>query len=109
MSLASLEDVFADRLVILTRKPAQQRSNVLAFRPTLIDGSVVRIHPLARKALGLAVERPSIQRDHEWPAHGLGLELERLPIQRKAWQCEHGTRHRGEPRDITIGPSSIVS
>ncbi len=45
-----LEDVVKDRLVMLNRAPTLHRLGIQAFRPVLIDGSAIQIHPLACSA-----------------------------------------------------------
>lgn len=43
---AILEDVITDKYVILNRAPTLHRLGIQAFRPVLVEGSAIRIHPL---------------------------------------------------------------
>ncbi len=43
---AILEDVIKDKYVILNRAPTLHRLGIQAFRPVLIEGSAIRVHPL---------------------------------------------------------------
>jgi DNA-directed RNA polymerase subunit beta' len=41
-----LEEVIADKLVLLNRAPTLHRLGIQAFRPVLIEGKAIQIHPL---------------------------------------------------------------
>lgn len=43
---AILEDVIKDKYVLLNRAPTLHRQGIQAFRPVLIEGHAIRIHPL---------------------------------------------------------------
>lgn len=43
---AILEDVIKDKFVLLNRAPTLHRLGIQAFRPILIEGNAIRIHPL---------------------------------------------------------------
>ncbi len=43
---AILEEVIADKHVLLNRAPTLHRQGIQAFRPVLIEGNAIRIHPL---------------------------------------------------------------
>ncbi|MES2224302.1 MAG: DNA-directed RNA polymerase subunit beta' [Patescibacteria group bacterium] len=43
---AILEDVIKDKYVLLNRAPTLHRLGIQAFRPVLIEGSAIRVHPL---------------------------------------------------------------
>jgi len=43
---AALEEVVKDKLVLLNRAPTLHRLGVQAFRPILIEGEAIRLHPL---------------------------------------------------------------
>ncbi len=43
---AILEDVIKEKYVILNRAPTLHRLGIQAFRPVLIEGSAIRVHPL---------------------------------------------------------------
>lgn len=43
---AILEDVIKDKYVLLNRAPTLHRQGIQAFRPTLIEGNAIQIHPL---------------------------------------------------------------
>ncbi|MBI2917669.1 MAG: DNA-directed RNA polymerase subunit beta' [Chloroflexi bacterium] len=45
-----LEDVVRNRLVLLNRAPTLHRLGIQAFRPVLINGSAIQIHPLVCSA-----------------------------------------------------------
>jgi len=45
-----LEDVIEDRHVLLNRAPTLHRQGIQAFRPVLIEGNAIQIHPLVCKA-----------------------------------------------------------
>jgi len=47
---AILEDVIEDRHVLLNRAPTLHRQGIQAFRPVLIEGNAIQIHPLVCKA-----------------------------------------------------------
>ena len=47
---ASLEEVVKDKLVLLNRAPTLHRLSIQAFRPVLIEGDVIRVHPMICKA-----------------------------------------------------------
>lgn len=42
----ALEDVVKDRLVLLNRAPTLHRLGIQAFRPILVDGKAIKVHPL---------------------------------------------------------------
>ena len=46
----SLEEVVKEKLVLLNRAPTLHRLGIQAFRPTLIEGEAIEIHPLVCKA-----------------------------------------------------------
>lgn len=43
---AILEEIIADKHVLLNRAPTLHRQGIQAFRPVLIEGNAIRIHPL---------------------------------------------------------------
>jgi DNA-directed RNA polymerase subunit beta' len=45
-----LEEVIKDKLVLLNRAPTLHRLSIQAFRPVLIEGEAIRIHPMVCKA-----------------------------------------------------------
>lgn len=47
---AILEDVITDKYVLLNRAPTLHRQSIQAFRPVLIEGSAIQIHPLVCSA-----------------------------------------------------------
>ena len=47
---AILEEVVKDKLVIINRAPTLHRLGIQAFEPILIEGKVIRIHPMVCKA-----------------------------------------------------------
>ncbi|MBI4837388.1 MAG: DNA-directed RNA polymerase subunit beta' [Candidatus Portnoybacteria bacterium] len=47
---AILEEVVKDRLVLLNRAPTLHRLGIQAFKPVLIEGSAIRLHPLVCRA-----------------------------------------------------------
>ena len=49
-ALDVLEQVAADRFVLLHRAPALHRLSIQAFRPVVTDEDVVRVHPLTARA-----------------------------------------------------------
>jgi DNA-directed RNA polymerase subunit beta' len=42
----ALEEIIADKYVLLNRAPTLHRLGIQAFKPTLVEGKAVRIHPL---------------------------------------------------------------
>ena len=47
---AALEEVVADKLVLLNRAPTLHRLGIQAFKPILIEGEAIKIHPLVCRA-----------------------------------------------------------
>ncbi len=47
---AILEDVVKDKLVLLNRAPTLHRLGIQAFKPMLIEGEAIRVHPLVCSA-----------------------------------------------------------
>jgi DNA-directed RNA polymerase subunit beta' len=47
---AILEDVIQDKHVLLNRAPTLHRQGIQAFRPVLIEGNAIQIHPLVCRA-----------------------------------------------------------
>ncbi|MEX0930733.1 MAG: DNA-directed RNA polymerase subunit beta', partial [Candidatus Paceibacterota bacterium] len=47
---AILEDVIRDKHVLLNRAPTLHRQGIQAFRPVLIEGNAIQVHPLVCKA-----------------------------------------------------------
>ena len=47
---AILEDVIKDKHVLLNRAPTLHRQGIQAFRPVLIEGNAIQVHPLVCKA-----------------------------------------------------------
>ncbi len=43
---AILEEIIADKYVLLNRAPTLHRQGIQAFRPVLIEGDAIRVHPL---------------------------------------------------------------
>ncbi|MBI2454170.1 MAG: DNA-directed RNA polymerase subunit beta' [Parcubacteria group bacterium] len=46
----SLEEVIADKVILLNRAPTLHRLGIQAFQPILIDGSAIQVHPLVCQA-----------------------------------------------------------
>ena len=46
----SLEEVIADKVILLNRAPTLHRLGIQAFQPILIEGSAIQIHPLVCQA-----------------------------------------------------------
>jgi DNA-directed RNA polymerase subunit beta' len=46
LAFKALEHVVADRPILLKRDPALHRASVQAFRPKLVEGKAIQIHPL---------------------------------------------------------------
>ncbi len=46
----ALEDVIQDKLVMLNRAPTLHRLGIQAFKPKLVEGEAIRIHPLVCEA-----------------------------------------------------------
>ncbi len=66
---AILEEVVKGKFILLNRAPTLHRLGIQAFRPTLIEGNVIRIHPLICSAFNadfdgdqMAVHLPLFQR-----------------------------------------------
>ena len=66
---AILEEVVRGKYILLNRAPTLHRLGIQAFRPTLIEGNVIRIHPLVCSAFNadfdgdqMAVHLPLFQR-----------------------------------------------
>lgn len=64
-----LEDVVKDRVVLLNRAPTLHRLGIQAFRPILVEGKAIKIHPLVCSAFNadfdgdqMAVHLPLSQR-----------------------------------------------
>ncbi len=49
-AIAALDAVAAERFVLLHRAPVLHRLGIQAFRPTITDEHVIRVHPLALRA-----------------------------------------------------------
>ncbi len=47
---AILEEVVKDKLVLINRAPTLHRLSIQAFKPVLIEGEAIRIHPMVCKA-----------------------------------------------------------
>ena len=47
---AILEEVVKDRLILINRAPTLHRLSIQAFKPVLIEGESIRIHPMVCKA-----------------------------------------------------------
>jgi DNA-directed RNA polymerase subunit beta' len=47
---AILEDVIKDKHVLLNRAPTLHRQGIQAFRPVLIEGNAIQVHPLVCRA-----------------------------------------------------------
>jgi DNA-directed RNA polymerase subunit beta' len=47
---AILEDVIKDKYVLLNRAPTLHRQGIQAFRPVLIEGNAIQVHPLVCRA-----------------------------------------------------------
>ncbi len=47
---AILEDVISEKHVLLNRAPTLHRQGIQAFRPVLIEGNAIQVHPLVCKA-----------------------------------------------------------
>lgn len=47
---AILEEVIRDKYVLLNRAPTLHRQGIQAFRPVLIEGNAIQVHPLVCKA-----------------------------------------------------------
>lgn len=47
---AILEDIIRDKHVLLNRAPTLHRQGIQAFRPVLIEGNAIQVHPLVCKA-----------------------------------------------------------
>lgn len=47
---AILEDIINDKHVLLNRAPTLHRQGIQAFRPVLIEGNAIQVHPLVCKA-----------------------------------------------------------
>ncbi|MCB9811766.1 DNA-directed RNA polymerase subunit beta' [Candidatus Nomurabacteria bacterium] len=47
---AILEDIIRDRHVMLNRAPTLHRQGIQAFRPVLIEGNAIQVHPLVCRA-----------------------------------------------------------
>lgn len=70
---AFLEEVIKDKTVLLNRAPTLHRLGVQAFRPHLIEGSAIRLHPLSCRAFNadfdgdqMAVHVPlTVEAQHE--------------------------------------------
>lgn len=70
---AFLEEVIKDKTVLLNRAPTLHRLGVQAFRPHLIEGSAIRLHPLTCRAFNadfdgdqMAVHVPlTVEAQHE--------------------------------------------
>ena len=47
---AILEDIIKDKYVLLNRAPTLHRQGIQAFKPVLIEGNAIQIHPLVCSA-----------------------------------------------------------
>ena len=47
---AILEDIISDKHVLLNRAPTLHRQGIQAFRPVLIEGNAIQVHPLVCRA-----------------------------------------------------------
>ena len=81
---ASLEEVISDRAVLLNRAPTLHRLGIQAFKPTLIEGSAIQVHPLVCQAFNadfdgdqMAVHLP-LSQEAQREAHELMLSSNNL-------------------------------
>jgi DNA-directed RNA polymerase subunit beta' len=81
---AVLEDVIRERLVLLNRAPTLHRLSIQAFKPILIEGMAIQIHPMACRAFNadfdgdqMAVHVP-LTEEAQAEAHNLILSTRNL-------------------------------
>ena len=79
-----LEEVIRDKYVLLNRAPTLHRLSFLAFRPVLVEGKAIQLHPLTCRAFNadfdgdqMAVHLPITLRGQE-EAHNLMLSTKNL-------------------------------
>ncbi len=114
-----LEEVTADSYVLLNRAPTLHRLGIQAFRPKLIEGKALQIHPLVCEAYNadfdgdqMAVHVP-LTAEARWEAENLMLSIRNLlkpsyggpvatPGKDIAWACFYLTSTTGEADEKTM-------
>ncbi len=114
-----LEEVIADSYVLLNRAPTLHRLGIQAFRPKLIEGKAIQIHPLVCEAYNadfdgdqMAVHVP-LTAEARWEAENIMLSIRNLlkpsyggpvatPGKDIAWACFYLTSMETEPDEKNI-------
>lgn len=114
-----LEEVTADSYVLLNRAPTLHRLGIQAFRPKLIEGKAIQIHPLVCEAYNadfdgdqMAVHVP-LTAEARYEAENLMLSIRNLlkpsyggpvatPGKDIAWACFYLTSTVGEPDEKNL-------
>ncbi len=114
-----LEEVVADSYVLLNRAPTLHRLGIQAFRPKLIEGKALQIHPLVCEAYNadfdgdqMAVHVP-LTAEARWEAENVMLSIRNLlkpsyggpvatPGKDIAWACYYLTSMESEPDEKNI-------
>ena len=81
---AALEEVIQDKYVLLNRAPTLHRLSVEAFKPVLVEGLALQLHPLACKAFNadfdgdqMAIHLP-LSDEAQWEAKNIMLSSKNL-------------------------------
>lgn len=114
-----LEEVVADSYVLLNRAPTLHRLGIQAFRPKLIEGKAIQIHPLVCEAYNadfdgdqMAVHVP-LTAEARWEAENIMLSIRNLlkpsyggpvatPGKDIAWACYYLTSTETEADEKNI-------
>jgi len=100
---AILEDVVKDKLILLNRAPTLHRLGIQAFKPLLIEGKAIRVHPMVCKAFNadfdgdqMAVHLPLSNKAQEEARQIMGSSLNLL-------KPATGTPIVSPEKDIVLG------
>ncbi len=97
---AILEEVIAEKYVLLNRAPTLHRQSLQAFRPVLIEGSAIQIHPLVCSAFNADF-------DGDQMAVHVPLSLEAQTEAREIMSANKNILKPGSG-DVTTGPAMDI-
>jgi len=116
---AQLENVLADKWVILNRAPSLHRHSIQAFKPKLVDGRVIRLHPLVCSAFNadfdgdqmavhvLLTEEARREAELMRPSNNLISSLDSSPLVSPSHEMIIGLSYMTRIRDIDSSGNKI--
>ncbi len=99
----ALEEVIADRVVLLNRAPTLHRLGIQAFEPVLVEGQAIQLHPLVCEAFNADFDGDQMAIHVPLSVYSQAEARLQMLASHNLMSPAHGNPNVGPSRDIILG------